>query len=128
MRLYEYASRQKILSDFIVTYVGSLTRAKLRMAGAKDIRDIEGPLEITSLVGTFGTDGSHFHVSVSDENGTVIGGHLMEESIVHTTAEVVIGKIPGERFNRKQCEKSGWKELSIEAVSPVEKLSEWRSS
>ena len=98
------------------------------MAGAKNIQDIEGSLEITSLVGTFGTDGSHVHVSVSDQNGTVIGGHLMEESIVHTTAEVVIGTIPGKRFNRKYCEKSGWKELSIEAVSPVEKLTDGQSA
>ena len=65
----EYASKHKILSGFVVICVGSMTRAKLRMAGAKDIRDIEGPLEITSLVGTFGTDGSHFYVSVSDKMG-----------------------------------------------------------
>jgi len=114
--LTDYATENHILSGFIVTCVGSLKNVTLRMAGAKEVRDFPGPLEIVSMVGTFSTSGSHFHISVSDEKGRVFGGHLMEGSVVHTTAETIIGKIPSVRFNRKHCQKSGWPELSVEPL------------
>lgn len=52
------------------------------MAGAKpdqqDIRTMNDEYEIISLVGTVSVNGSHLHLSFSDKNGDVMGGHLKE--------------------------------------------------
>ena len=80
-------------SAWIVTCVGSLTQAKLRMAGATETILLEGPFEITSLVGTLSQDGMHLHITLSDSIGRTVGGHLCNESKVYTTAEIVIGYI-----------------------------------
>ena len=49
-------------SAWIVTCVGSLKQAHLRMAGATERTLFKGPFEITSLVGTLSQDGvPHAH-------------------------------------------------------------------
>lgn len=109
----KYAKEDKVPSAFVVTCVGSLDKAILRMAGAKEIKEFEGPLEIVSLVGTFGKDGLHMHLSLSDKNGRVVGGHLMPGCIVHTTAEIVFVIDPDVAYKRELCHKSGWPELKV---------------
>ena len=52
--------------------------------------EVQGRHEIVSLVGTLAGEG-HLHASLSDHHGCVIGGHVMGNMIVFTTAEVVIG-------------------------------------
>lgn len=110
-----------VMSGFIGTCVGSLHTVTLRMAGAKpekqDIRTLEGHFEIVSLVGTVSTSGTHLHLSVSDEEGKVIGGHLKEGSIVTTTAEVVICYDEGIVFERVVDEETGFEELSVKLNS-----------
>jgi hypothetical protein len=51
-----------------------------------------GKHEIVSLVGTLALDGDHLHIAVSDSTGRTIGGHLMEGSLVYTTAEIAVGE------------------------------------
>ena len=41
-----------------------------------------------SLTGTLSRDGVHIHISLSDADGNVIGGHLID-GVVFTTCEVV---------------------------------------
>ena len=48
----------------ILTCVGSLSKTRLRMAGAKDVFLSEEPVEIVSLVGTLSKDGVHLHLSL----------------------------------------------------------------
>jgi len=48
---------------------------------------LTGPFEITSLMGTLAA-GGHLHISLSDADGHVIGGHLVGDDVIHTTAEV----------------------------------------
>jgi len=50
----------------------------------------EGPFEIVSLVGVIASPHAHLHISLSDSKGQVIGGHLVEDDIIYTTAEVNI--------------------------------------
>lgn len=106
-----------ISSGFISTCVGSLHVVTLRMAGAKpekqDIRTLEGHFEIVSLVGTVSVSGTHLHLSVSNEEGEVIGGHLKEGSIITTTAEVVIGYDENIVFKRELDEETGFEELLV---------------
>lgn len=113
----EIIKENNIESGFIATCVGSLHKVTMRMAGAQpdkqDIRTMEGHFEIVSLVGTVSVSGTHLHISVSDENGDVIGGHLKEGSIVTTTAEIVIGYDNDVKFNRIHDNTTGFEELSV---------------
>jgi predicted DNA-binding protein with PD1-like motif len=92
-------------SAFVMTAVGSLECVTLRMSNytkddgssTNDIKEWKQRLEIISLVGTFDPDGFHLHMSVSDKNGNVFGGHLMAGTIF-TTLEIVIGVIEKCKF------------------------------
>ena len=106
-------NKEKWSAAWIVTCVGSLQMVTLRLAGAKKTLQFEGPFEIISLVGTLSLDGVHLHISLSDKNGDVIGGHLSRGSFIYTTAEVVIGYSPNHLFNRILDERSGYEELVV---------------
>lgn len=58
----------------------------------------EGDFEIVSLTGTITTMNNevypHIHISVGDDKGHVVGGHL-NEAIVSVTCEVVLRLIDG---------------------------------
>jgi len=115
--LEKIIKEKDIKSGYIATCVGSLHTVTMRLAGAKpekqDIRTFDGHFEIVSLVGTVSTNGTHLHISVSDEQGGVVGGHLKEGSMVTTTAEVVIGYDESVVFNRVIDEETGFEELSV---------------
>ncbi len=98
----------------VLSCVGSLDVAKLRYAGHGDITTIRGPLEIVNLTGTLASfGGSHLHLAVSDAKGHTLGGHLKEGSIIHTTAEIVIGVLDGLAFHREHDARTGFAELVI---------------
>ena len=102
----------------ILTGVGSLARAHLRMPGAgataDQFRTFDETLEIVSLAGTLSPDGLHVHVSLSRRDGSCVGGHLMVGCIVHTTAELVIGDLPEVEFRRPHDPSTGFGELSVQ--------------
>ena len=76
--------------------------------------DLQGPLEIIAVSGTFGAKGQcHLHASLATAAGKVHGGHLIE-LIVHTTAEVVIGECTAMVFQRAFDKKTGFTELEIQ--------------
>ena len=75
----------------IVSCIGSLSSAGIRLAGADSTSEFEGPLEIISLAGTLAPDGVHAHICVAASDGRCIGGHLGDGCIINTTAELVIG-------------------------------------
>jgi len=108
----------KLTAATILSAVGSLSHARIRMAGAKpdgqDIRELDGPFEIVSLIGNLGPGRSHLHVSISDSEGIVIGGHLKEGSIVHTTVELVIASEQKVTFTSEVDPSTGFEELQIE--------------
>jgi predicted DNA-binding protein with PD1-like motif len=63
-------------SAFVLSGIGSLSTAKLRLAGAVEETLVPGNVEILCLSGTLTPDGAHLHMAVSDEHGRVIGGHV----------------------------------------------------
>ncbi|MGB8192362.1 MAG: PPC domain-containing DNA-binding protein [Chitinophagaceae bacterium] len=102
-----------VLAGWIVTAVGSLTEYNIRFAN-RPTGDIgRGHFEIVSLTGTLSLDGCHIHISISDETGRTIGGHLLEGCKIYTTAEIVIAATDQYEFKREQDEDTGWKELVI---------------
>jgi len=125
-------------SAVILSSVGSLEFVRLRMASASragmntavkseggdaaksndshhDIKEWHERLEILSLNGTFSGDGGkHLHMSVSDSNGHVWGGHFMAGRIF-TTLELVIATLGGVQFKRDADEATGYRELVVAA-------------
>ena len=102
-----------IRAGFILTAVGSLQKASLRLAGQTDTSTFTQKFEIVSLTGTLSTDGVHLHVALSDAEGKTTGGHLVAGSIIYTTAEIVIGEARDLIFTRETDERTGYKELKI---------------
>jgi len=113
--LMRVVEQEKLEAAAIVTCVGSLTKVTLRYANQPEGTVIEGHhLEIVSLVGTLGRAGSHLHLSVSDETGKTVGGHLLEGSAVYTTAEIVLQVLDDVRFGRAHDDLSTYDELVFE--------------
>ncbi|HEX6885157.1 MAG TPA: PPC domain-containing DNA-binding protein [Planctomycetota bacterium] len=103
----------------VLTCVGSLVRARLRLAGSEQVLELEGPLEIVALVGTLSPDGPHLHAALADGEGRVLGGHVLAGCLVHTTAELVLGELEGLAFARAQDPATGWRELVVRSSRPL---------
>lgn len=101
------------LSGVILSSVGCLTRFVVRLADGESILTRDGHFEIVSIMGTVSKDGVHIHISVSDEEGNTIGGHLKDGCIVNTTAEVVLQSFDEYEFSREFDNSTGYKELVI---------------
>jgi predicted DNA-binding protein with PD1-like motif len=113
LALEAWMGEQEVLAGCVISAVGSLSLAQLRLAGATQATAIHGELEIVSLSGTLSPDGIHLHIAIADSSGTVIGGHLCAGSQVRTTAELVIGLLPEWRFRRELDPVTGHAELQI---------------
>jgi predicted DNA-binding protein with PD1-like motif len=108
--------RHRIRAGAIVTAVGSLDQATLRLADAKKRTVFPGKLEIVSLVGTLCPAGVHLHLSASDAEGRTMGGHLLAGCPVYTTAEIVIADLLDVAFTRGPDAETGYDELKITTV------------
>lgn len=115
--LERLAREHGLQAGCILTCVGSLGRARLRMPGAigeaEVFRTFEEPMEIVSLTGTLCPDGLHVHIGLSRRDGACIGGHLAGGCIVNTTAELVIGELGDVAFSRPTDPGTGYDELSV---------------
>lgn len=114
--LLKLATQKQIKAGFIVTCVAGFDYIKIRMAGAEpvkqDIRQYHDKFELVSLVGTLNYTDCHLHMSVSDKEGVVIGGHLVEAR-VSTTAEVVVGEDETKQYIREHDDETGFNELKV---------------
>ena len=108
-----YVQKEHIEAGWMMTCVGSLTQTNIRFANQPAGVKANGHFEIVSLVGTLSTNGCHLHLSVSDRLGVTTGGHLLEENIVYTTAEIVIGESKRHVFARENDGLTPWKELQV---------------
>jgi predicted DNA-binding protein with PD1-like motif len=96
---------------FVASGIGSLRQAHLRWAGAAATDALCGDLEILTLSGTIAVDGSHLHMSVSDAQGRVTGGHVALGCTVRTTVEVLLILLPGWTFTREPDANTGFAEI-----------------
>lgn len=111
--LLAFVKEKHIQAAWIVTCVGSLSQFHLRFANQQNGKLETGHFEIVSLVGTVGKDGCHLHIGLSNESGTMLGGHLLEGCIIYTTAELVIGINEEFSFRRELDKETGFRELKI---------------
>jgi predicted DNA-binding protein with PD1-like motif len=100
---------------FVVQGIGSLSVAQLRFAGMNEATQLCGDLEILTLAGSLSADGVHLHMTVSDAQGRVLGGHVAPGCIVRTTAEILVALLPDHTFSRAPDAATGWDELVIRA-------------
>lgn len=111
--IQNYVVQNSIAAGAMLSIVGSLSKTRLRLAGAKNFYEKETKVEILSLSGTLSANGSHLHLAVADGEGHCIGGHLSDGCIINTTAEVIIAEFPKLIFKRAPDEHTGFDELVI---------------
>ncbi len=112
-KLEELATIENITAGVILGAVGSLSKTHLRFAGNDKPTELMGKHEILTLSGMLSTAGVHLHMSVSDEQGKCIGGHVVYGCEVYTTLELVIGLLPSTVFQRVLDEATGFNELLV---------------
>lgn len=111
--LTAFVREKNLQAAFIVTCVGSLQQAILRLANQPGAITRVEKFEIVSLTGTLSPDGAHLHIALSDSIGTTIGGHLLDGNLIYTTAEIVIGEAGGLIFKRETDPATTYKELKV---------------
>lgn len=104
---------KQVEAGCILSGVGSLTHAAFRLANRETFSEFDGYFEIVSLIGTLSLHGSHLHISVADEHGKTMGGHLGSGCKVYTTAEIVIAVFDEMVYKREFAEDSGYEELAV---------------
>lgn len=110
----KFVQEKNIEAGCVLSGVGSLTRAVLRLANRGYHSTYEGHFEIVSLTGTVSVHGSHLHISISDGDGKTIGGHLVPGCKIYTTAEIVLAVFPDVIYKRELLENdSGYEELVV---------------
>jgi len=115
--LEQWFVRAGATAAFVVSGIGSLDRSAVRYAGEPDAALLDGRFEILTLQGTLSADGAHLHVSISDAQGRVTGGHVKPGCRIATTAEVLIALLPGVRFAREMDVATGYDELVVRPLS-----------
>jgi hypothetical protein len=101
-------------AGFVVSGIGSLDRAGLRLAGAAQALELGSALEVLTLAGSVAVNGSHLHASLADDRGRVLGGHLGYGCLVRTTAEVLLALLPQWHFSREPNAATGYDELALQ--------------
>jgi predicted DNA-binding protein with PD1-like motif len=108
-----YVKAAHIQAGWIVTCAGSLTQYNIRFANQPEGGTGNGHFEIVSLTGTVSANGSHIHLSISDSTGKTIGGHLLGNNIIYTTAEIILQEDDNFVFTREKDGTTPWEELQI---------------
>ncbi len=109
----QYVIDKNIKSGVVLSAVGCLYQVCLRAAGGKIVKTINGEYEIVSITGTLSMEGCHIHISASDVDLKTIGGHLKDNCLIDTTAEIVLAEFDEYVFSREFDENTGYKELTI---------------
>lgn len=115
--LMKFAKEKKIKAGCILSAVGSLESFTLRFANAQSGTQKQGHFEIMSLTGTFSERSCHLHMSLSDSTGQTFGGHLLDNNLVYTTLELVIGELTDVTFEREPDSTYGYPELIVKPRS-----------
>ena len=85
--------REENTSGFVLGVVGNLSKASFQCPGRNQPTVLEGNLEIITLNGTLSPSGVHLHLSLSDGDCQVWGGHLEPGTEILKGADVLLGLI-----------------------------------
>ncbi len=76
---------------FVLGVVGNLSQAAFQCPGRSEPTVLAGDLEIITLNGTVAPSGVHLHLSLSDGDCQVWGGHLEHGTLVLKGADLLVG-------------------------------------
>lgn len=107
----DICKKEDINTAVVLSAVGCLDKAHIRLAKAVNEIEIEDGFEIVSLTGTISNGKAHLHISLSDDIGNVFGGHLKEGCIVNTTLELVLGVLEEYTSQREFDSTTGYDEI-----------------
>ncbi len=81
-------------TSFLLSAVGDLSKVSFKCPLNNKPVVLEKHLEIITLTGYLKSKESHLHISVSDDNCSVFGGHLLSGTTVLRSLDVLIGVTP----------------------------------
>ncbi|QLK48858.1 DUF296 domain-containing protein [Vibrio owensii] len=113
LSLAKLVEQHGIKAGSIASCVGCVSDLNLRLAGAESTLTKQEPFEIVSVMGTLTPEHQHVHISVSDREGRVWGGHLLEGTVIDTTAELIIHSYSELEFTRAMDDSTGYTELQV---------------
>lgn len=99
----EQLAQQQQAGGFVLSVVGNLSQAAFACPGKPGPTVLQGELEIITLQGTLSPDGVHLHLSFSDAECQVWGGHLEHGTLVLRGADLLVGFLtePGSPANEE---------------------------
>ena len=109
----KYCIEHQISAAVVLSLVGCVDQAHLRMAGGKISKKWNKDFEIVVCTGTVSSGKAHLHAVLSDIDAICYGGHLQEGCLVNTTCEVVLGELESYEFTREEDESTGYREIVI---------------
>lgn len=111
LSIKELCREKNIAAGVVLSAVGCISQGRVRDASGVTIREIKEHCEIVSLNGTVSARRCHLHISLSKEDLSTIGGHLVSGCIINTTCELVIAQLPGVSFDMEEDPETGYNEL-----------------
>lgn len=111
--IQQFAKSNKLKAGVIASAVGSLEQFNIRFANQPDGTIKKGFFEIVSLSGMFSEASCHLHICVSDTSGQTIGGHVLDENLIYTTAEIMVISLSDLEFKRITDPTYNYKELVV---------------
>lgn len=111
LSIKELCREKHIAAGVVLSAVGCLSEGRVRDASGVTLRDIREHCEIVSLNGTVSARRCHLHISLSREDLSTIGGHLVSGCIINTTCELVIAELPGVSIAVEEDPETGYDEL-----------------
>jgi len=114
--IQDFVQQKNVEAGCILSGVGSLAHATLRLANRDFYSEYDGYFEIVSIIGIVSINGSHLHISISDEDGKTIGGHFDSGCKIYTTAEIALAVFKDVIYKREFAEDSGYDELVVYAA------------
>ena len=111
--ILEFSKEKKVKAGCIVSCIGSLEQFHIRFANQEVGKLQKGFFEIVSLTGTLSDASCHLHISVADSSGHVFGGHLLDDNLIYTTAEITITELTDVEFSREVDPTFGYHELMV---------------
>jgi predicted DNA-binding protein with PD1-like motif/glutaredoxin len=90
----EALAREQGATGYVLSVVGNLSAAVFQCPGKPAPTRLRGELEIITLSGTLSPEGVHLHLSFSDGDCRVWGGHLEPGTLVLRGADLLVGFLP----------------------------------
>ncbi|XP_076053888.1 bifunctional protein GlmU-like isoform X2 [Oratosquilla oratoria] len=91
--LEDYVKKNTPSGVFVLSCCGSVKSVTLRYASDPDgttntIETLYKYFEVLSMTGTLSQEGTHLHITLADNTGRTVGGHLVGNLMVQTTMEI----------------------------------------